>query len=135
MVLTSKRKTGDRGEELACQFIVGKGHRILARNYLKKCGEIDIVSTKNGVLHFIEVKSVTKKKSSMSLVNDDAFDEYRAEDNLHQAKLTRLSRTVNLYLSEHQIDDEVEWQIDAVIILLGEGGGECKVRFIENINL
>jgi putative endonuclease len=41
MALTSKQIKGNLGEELAANWLIGKGYRILDRNYRKKYGEID----------------------------------------------------------------------------------------------
>ena len=57
--LTEKRKTGNLGEDLACRFLMKHEFNISERNYLKKCGEIDIIADKGSKIHFIEVKSVS----------------------------------------------------------------------------
>ena len=55
--LTEKRRLGDLGENIACSFLEKRGFEIIERNYLRKWGEIDIVTKKGGVVRFIEVKS------------------------------------------------------------------------------
>src|SRR3989344_5717759 len=60
---TGKRKSGDIGENIACNFLKRRGFEILERNYSKKWGEIDIVTKRAGLIHFIEVKSVTRLAS------------------------------------------------------------------------
>ena len=86
---TEKRKLGDIGENVACDFLQRRGFEIVERNYLRKWGEIDIVARKSNLIHFIEVKSVTHGTSG-----------YRAEDNMHPWKLKRLSRVNTFYLYE-----------------------------------
>ena len=54
--------TGRRGEDLAVVFLLGKGYRILARNWRTKMGEIDIVAERNKVIVFCEVKTRTSKR-------------------------------------------------------------------------
>ena len=61
---TAKRRLGDIGENLACVFLEKRGFEILERNYLRKWGEIDIVTKKDGVIRFIEVKDSYKLKDS-----------------------------------------------------------------------
>ncbi|MEI1278096.1 YraN family protein [Leptospira venezuelensis] len=54
----SKRKVlkGKEGENIAIELLFNKGHRILERNFRIKTGEIDIISEKEYVLYFTEVK-------------------------------------------------------------------------------
>jgi putative endonuclease len=53
------RGTGSRGEELAAQFLVSRGYRILERNFRCKGGEVDIVARDplDKSLVFVEVKA------------------------------------------------------------------------------
>ncbi|MBN9349504.1 MAG: YraN family protein [Chitinophagaceae bacterium] len=65
---------GQKGEELAAEYLVKNNFKILYRNWTFKHLEIDIIALKEGVLHFVEVKTrnslqfgypeedVTKKK-------------------------------------------------------------------------
>lgn len=53
----SKKATGDRGEEMAVEFLRNTGHTILGRNYRQRAGEIDIIALKDAELIFCEVKS------------------------------------------------------------------------------
>lgn len=48
---------GDIGEDLAALALENSGFRILDRNFNTKVGELDIVAMKNGVIHFVEVKT------------------------------------------------------------------------------
>ena len=48
---------GLRGEDLACVFFKNRGYDIIARNYITRTGEIDIIAFKDGVLVFCEVKT------------------------------------------------------------------------------
>src|SRR3989344_5286560 len=98
---TEKRKLGDIGENVACEFLKRRGFEIIERNYLRKWGEIDIVAKKNNTIRFIEVKSVSH-----------VTEGYRPEDNMHPWKLKRLSRTMQTYLLEKELD--CDWQLDLV---------------------
>ncbi|TGK35028.1 YraN family protein [Leptospira gomenensis] len=55
MVDFRKRK-GQEGESIACEFLISLGHSILERNYRYGRIEIDIISTKGEILYFTEVK-------------------------------------------------------------------------------
>jgi putative endonuclease len=47
---------GKEGEDMAAQWLLGKGYEIIHRNWRHKQYEIDIIATKEQFLHFIEVK-------------------------------------------------------------------------------
>ncbi|WP_431215248.1 YraN family protein [Puia sp. P3] len=49
--------TGTTGEDLAAEWLTAKGFAILTRNWRYGRYEIDIIASRNSVLHFIEVKS------------------------------------------------------------------------------
>jgi len=135
---TEKRIVGDIGEDLACRFLINKGWKLLERNYLKKCGEVDLIlEDQDSVLHFIEVKTV-----SVDLFGNIAGNvnhetnlvcRMRPEENIHQRKLERVIRTANVYLLSKKISQETKWQIDAVIIHLDRGNRKSKIKLLENI--
>lgn len=115
---TDKRKLGDIGENVACEFLVKRGFKILDRNYLRKWGELDIVAEKGSRIHFVEVKSVRG-------------DYYRAEENMHPGKLKRISRVMQTYLLEKRIDSD--WQLDLITVKIDEVKRMARAEIIENI--
>jgi putative endonuclease len=56
-VLPYRQLIGRRGEDLASRELERRGHRILARRYRTRFGEIDIVSEVDGLVVFVEVKA------------------------------------------------------------------------------
>lgn len=124
---TRKRIIGDLGEAIACDFLRNRGFEIVERNYLKKWGEIDIVAKKGDILHFIEVKSV----SCVTLHKFSQEYGYRPEDNMHPWKLKRLSRTMQTYLLEKNL--ECDWQLDLVTVRLNDQIRKARVEIVENI--
>ncbi len=124
---TNKRKIGDIGENIACEFLKRRGFKIIDRNYLKKWGEIDIVAEKETIIHFVEVKSV----SHVTLDRRDGRDVYRPEDNMHPWKLKRLSRVIQTYLLEKKLD--CEWQIDLVTVKIDLENKRGRAEIVENI--
>lgn len=137
---TEKQKIGRLGEDIAVKYLENKGFSVIERNYLKKCGEIDIIAKKAGITHFIEVKSVTRENLTnphrRGLCNvPRETDKYRPEDNLHQYKLKRLARTIQLYLFEKHANGEPEWFFDAITVQIDTKTRHACVKFIENIVL
>lgn len=117
-----RSKIGKIGENIACRFLEKHGQSILGRNYRKKWGEIDIISKKEGVLHFVEVKTVSRETSS-----------YIPEENVHSWKQKRLYRTIQSYLLEKSAENE--WQCDVVAVFLNIKDKTAKIRYTENIVL
>ena len=55
-VVKNTTKIGVRGEEAVCEYLVRQGHEIIIRNYKTYFYEIDIVSVKDKMIYFTEVK-------------------------------------------------------------------------------
>lgn len=61
--------TGNFGEDLAVNYLAGKGYTILYRNWRYSHWEIDIIATYENKLHFIEVK--TRRTNTFGFPEDD----------------------------------------------------------------
>ena len=108
------KQFGNDAEELAVRFLQEAGYVIVERNYYaRKLGEIDIIAHREGVWHFVEVKSA----------NADFDPIY----NLTPSKLRKVINSVHYFLKERGLD--VSFSIDALIVRRGE------VELIENITL
>lgn len=59
----NKTETGRLGEERVCEYLTGRGYRIVSRNFRIKGGEIDIIAENGDYIVFVEVKS--RKPDSM----------------------------------------------------------------------
>ncbi len=55
--MTDKIKTGNKGENIAANFLMENGYEIIERNYRYRHSEIDIIAKKNNFLIFAEVKT------------------------------------------------------------------------------
>lgn len=55
--MSDKIKTGNKGEELAANFLIAAGYEIVAKNYRYKHAEIDLIVKKEKHLVFVEVKT------------------------------------------------------------------------------
>ena len=94
--------------------MIQEGFVIIERNYFaRKLGEIDIIASRDGVLHFIEVKS--------------ARADFDPIYNLTRSKLRKIINSTNYYMKTQNID--MPFSIDAIIIRVDE------VEFIENITI
>lgn len=115
---------GKKGEDLAVDFLINKGFAIVDRNYWKKWGELDIVAQKKGKLHFVEVKAVSHETAGFS-----------PEDRVHREKLLRMGRTIETYLLEKNVPHETDFQIDVLSVYMGDGAGEARFDYLEDVYL
>lgn len=129
---TQKQILGRLGEDIACKYLKRKGFLIIDRNYLKRCGEIDIIAKNKDIIHFIEVKSVSREINSKIVSSETG---YRPEDNLHSWKLERLTKTIRLYLIENNVSDETNWQFDVITVYIDEKRHISRVFMLENVIL
>ncbi len=128
---TERQIIGQIGEDFVCKYLVDGGYKVIERNYLKKWGELDIVTLKDSKLHFVEVKSVTRDLPLVTHVTN--CESYSPEDNVHPWKLKRLGRAVQSYLLERDVSDETEWQFDLATVYLDKDKKLIKIEFMEDI--
>jgi len=109
-----KRLFGNKNEDKAISFLMKQGFNIVERNfYAKKLGEIDIIAFKDGILHFIEVKS--------------SRGSFEPIFNITPKKMDHLIKSANYYLKVKKLT--LPWCIDALII---KGN---SIELIENITI
>jgi len=130
--MAKHNETGEIGEGIASNFLAKKGYNLICRNYRRKWGEIDIIMEKDKVLHFIEVKTVSRRSYGGRF--EQEINNYRPEDNMHPWKLKRLQRAAQTYLLEKYKSDPI-WQFDLACVFLDQERRVAKVRFMENIIL
>jgi putative endonuclease len=118
-VTDPRRRFGNHGEDLAVVFFMQKGFRIIERNWLCRLGEIDLILEKEGVVHFVEVK--TRKNLAFGY----------PEAAITGKKLRHLARAIEVYISRSGFRI-TKYQADALAIVLGEGI-EPQFQYIEHI--
>lgn len=129
---SAKRQLGNIGEDMACTFLERKGFQIVVRNYLKPWGEIDIIAVKDDTVRFVEVKTISRATSEyvgtgVTRENND----YRPEEQVHPAKLKKLSRTAEMYMNEQR--DARDFQIDVVGVYLDVEQRIARCRLYEQV--
>ena len=121
----SRKKIGQLGEDIACQFLESKGFKVLERNYRRPWGEIDIVAEKGGVVRFVEVKAVSRE----GLPDISREMDYRPEEMVTPDKLRKVARTAVLYMEN--MKDKREYQIDVVGVIMDIATKKARCRLIE----
>lgn len=82
----SRTALGRAAEDLAAAWLAAEGWSIVARNWRRGPGELDIVASKSGEIAFVEVKRI------------DAYGEESLELSVGQRKRRRLIETSKLFL-------------------------------------
>ncbi len=125
----TKTYIGRLGERIAARYLRERGFSVTEMNYRKKWGEIDVIVEKDRIIHFVEVKTVSRDFSK----NSSGKGWYRPEDNIHPHKLKRIYKAINSYLIEQGREDDIEWQLDLVSVYLDIASKQAKVDYLENI--
>ncbi len=107
------RAKGNIAEDKACTFMYEQGFEIVERNFYSRFGEIDIIVTKENVLHFVEVKSGENYELAIQ--------------NLTPRKISRFIKTCDVYIKKNAY--EGDYVIDAIIVT------PHSIELVENITL
>lgn len=114
-------KIGRQGEAIALKYLLGKGYRLVRRNFYTRWGEIDLIlwHRESKELIFVEVKTRSSTKFGYP---EEAVDEH---------KLERIVKAADRYLqrtgySGNYCFDIVSVELDYII-------RKAKVRHLENV--
>lgn len=105
----NKWDVGKRGEEVAKEYLLSKGYKILKVHYKKRYGEIDIIAEDNIKVIFVEVKAKYlrggyKNEGEMVLL-----------DRVGKRKIENLQRLAEEFLQEYNISDK-EVRFDIIMV-------------------
>ena len=120
--LTTK-EIGNLGEKIARDYLERKKYKILAQNFKRKWGEIDIVAKKKGVISFFEVKTLRLFSSGY----------FSPEDQISPRKKRQLWKMAQIYLSEKKIPFAHPWQIDIIAVEVFLDFKRVKIRHLQNV--
>jgi putative endonuclease len=94
---------GKEGEQLAVDYLIKQGYRIMYRNYRYLKAEIDIIAQKEGILAIVEVRS----RSSDFLEN--------IADTVTPKKIELLVMAADHYVTENDVDVDVRFDIITIL--------------------
>ena len=114
-----RRALGQRGEDLAVQYLTTLGYFVRERNWRCAAGELDIVAERDSTLIFVEVR--TRRGDRLGT----------PEESITPAKRAKLIAAAQTYLSERTETDR-DWRIDVVAIEIGARGEVARFEVIEN---
>ena len=110
----NRRAIGTAYEQQAARFLENQGHLILERNFRCRFGEIDLISKKDGVLVFSEVKF----RSTAGY--GDPMEAVTAK------KQKTISDVASYYLYRNRIPEDVPCRFDVIAV------SEQSIRVYEN---
>ena len=79
--MTYQDRIGKKGEDLAAEFLAGKGFEIVARNYRHRHAEIDLIVKRENWLIFVEVKT----RSSSAFGEPEEFVDVKKANKIFEA--------------------------------------------------
>jgi putative endonuclease len=91
-----------RAEAVAALWLRAKGYRVLARRFIVKGGELDLVVRRGETIAFIEVKA-------RAHLDDAAFA-------IDESKRRRISRAARVWLTRNPWTSGWTWRGDAVLV-------------------
>ncbi len=107
------RAKGDEAESAAALFLRRRGFSIVDVNVHSRFGEIDIIASKEKVLHFVEVKSAPTYE--------------QAVHNITPSKLAKIIKTSEIYMKKQGYAGDFTY--DAVIVT------PQQIELLEDITL
>lgn len=100
----STKEIGNAGEDKAVSFLVSDGCEIIARNWQKRCGEIDIIARKDDILIFAEVKTLPSG-------NPETLSQ-----ELNRRKQKRIIETAQYFLLENRKYSNSRIRFDVLVV-------------------
>ena len=101
--MAEHNELGEKGEQLAIDFLIENGYSILEKNYRYLKAEVDIIAQKKDILAVVEVKTRST----------DYFG--NPQDFVNPKKIKLLLSAIDYYVVEKDLDVEVRFDIIAII--------------------
>lgn len=115
--MTSRKQTGQRGEDIAANYFATIGYSLVTRNWRCPAGELDLIVEKDNTLVFVEVR--TRRSARYG----------SPEESITAAKQAKLIELAQTYLQQEQ-PPHPAWRIDVAAVWLRSG--QPHINHIEN---
>ena len=106
---------GNRGEELAVNYLLQNDYEILRRNYRYLKAEVDIIAKKENIIVAVEVKTRTSNYFG------------NPQDFINQKKIQLLTSAMDYYMQKNNLSYEVRFDIISVV-----GNTSFEIEHIED---
>jgi len=100
--MADRKKMGEMGEDIACNYLISKGYKIIERNWRYEHYEIDLVALDHEELVIVEVKT------RASAIYEEP------EDSVTTKKIRFLINAAEAYLIQNDIDKETRFDIISI---------------------
>lgn len=101
--MASHNDLGKKAEDLAAEFLIKSGYKILVRNFRYQKAEIDIIAEKDNLIIITEVKARST----------DAF--MLPQESVNKRKISLIVSAANHYMEEFNKNQEVRFDIISVL--------------------
>ena len=118
--MATHNQLGKEAKELACKYLDSNGFTVLYRNWRYSHYEIDIVATKQNMLHIIEVKCLKSEK------------ECYPEQAVTKKKFRFLLNAADEFLFQHPTYRHVQFDILSITM---RSNMDHEYFFIEDVSL
>ncbi len=118
----TNKQLGDKGENIAIEYLVKKGFKIIDSNVFTRFGEIDIVAYGNKSYHFVEVKCRKSYKYGSAL------------ESISSNKISHLLKSIDIYLSKNSLHNAAI-SVDLIAIDFSKESDKPKIEWIENVTM
>ncbi len=129
--MTEHIKIGQIGENETLKYYKSLDFRHLESNYRSKTGEIDLIMQKGNIVHFVEVKTVSRATPVTEVGRLVPHETWRPIENVHRGKLRKLLNTIQVWNSHWRYQGE--WQLDIASVWIDVARGTTKIEILENI--
>jgi putative endonuclease len=102
VVNLNSARSGQLAEQQACEFLTGKGLKLLVRNFSCKFGEIDLIMQDRDEIVFVEVRVRNNRSHADAIESVDA------------TKQRKIIRTATHYLQVVKQLDKVNCRFDVI---------------------
>jgi len=117
--MTYQKEIGNKGEQLAADYLKDKGYHLLDYNFHTRYGELDLVMLEKGIIVFVEVKTRTSNAFGLP------------EESITPSKMEHIQNAGLLWLQEHPEAPD-DWRVDVVSILMDRNREPLNIKHFIN---
>ena len=116
--MDSNKTKGEKGEQIATDYLMNNGFQILERNWRHHHLEVDIIAAKEEMLHIVEVKTRHTLRYG------------KPEESITKDKMTFLKNAAEAYQYQHPYWKYLQFDVIAITIV---GNTAKEIFMIEDV--